>query len=190
MAGESVRNQSATVTGVEPARRSVFGRGLLVPLSILLVALIGNVTFAPRQEGWVFADNEFATSHQLLTDRAEPYRSWGLMWYPERIGAKNFMCVPEGSRHHRILGAPWNLRNSEVTSDCEPLDFTDRAADRLHPNLITEDIDGMRVLYAYDPSYSPVGDWAILVRAEGDVDVMIHVDTLRHLGLADIQVPR
>lgn len=102
---------------------------------------------------------------------------------------KFLMCF-RGVSASQDKGAPRNLRNSQATSRCEPLDFTDHTADRLHLNLITEDVDGMRLLYAYDPSYSPVGDWAIMARAKEEVNGMVHVDIPDHLGLADIQVPR
>ena len=148
----------------------------------------GNLLFAPRAEQLFFDDAEFRTAHQLQTERAQWYFQWGYMWFPDKIGAIHFLCVDEESPHFAILQGPWNLRGTQVITDCDPLDFSDREADKLHPNLITESTSRGRIYYAYDPTYTPEGDWAVMVRAKYDTFVMVHTDTLRHLGLADVQV--
>ena len=144
---------------------------------------------AARPEQVVYNDLEFTISDQLDTARHWWYLRWGLVWLPVKVGAINFMCVPEDTRHGEFLSQPWNIRNSKITSDCEPLDFTDKRADQLHPNLVTQDLGVRRVFYAFDPDYTPVGEWAILVEAEEKTYVMVHVDTLQHLGLFDGAVP-
>ena len=169
-------------------RRLSWPRALVV--SALAISLfIGNFLFAPRPEHVFYNDLEFTISDQLDTARHWWYLRWGLVWIPAKLGAINFMCVPEDSRHGEFLSQPWNIRKTRVVSDCEPLDFTDRRADQLHPNLVTEDHGVRRVFFAYDPSYTPTGDWAILVEAKEKTYVMVHTDTLRHLGLYDGEVP-
>lgn len=147
-----------------------------------------NLFMAPRAEQLFYSDAEFRTAHQLQTERAQWYLQWGYMWFPDKIGAIHFLCVDEDSRHYALIRGPWNLRGTQVITDCEPLDFSDREADSLHPNLITESTPRGRIYYAYDPTYTPEGDWAVMVRAKDNTYVMVHTDTLRHLGLADIEV--
>lgn len=163
-------------------------------LSIVIVALaalvIANLFFAPQPERKFFTDAEFSLTHQLQTERAQWYIQWGKVWMPDITGAIHYMCVDPDSRHYAFLQWGWNVRGTKVVTDCSPLDFTDRPADRLHPNLITEDFSRTRTFYAYDPSYEPQGDWAILVEAKENTFVMVHVDTLRHLGLADVEIPQ
>ena len=150
--------------------------------------IVANLFLAPRAERLFFTDAEFRTAHQIQTERAQWYIQWGLMWLPDKVGAIHFLCVAEDSIHFRLLQSPWNIRGTRVISDCEPLDFTDRLADQLHPNLITEDVRRSGTYYAYDPDYTPEGDWAVMVRARYDDYVLVHIDTLRHLRLADIRV--
>lgn len=171
----------------KPATRAVVVKVLVsVALASLVVA---NLFIAPRPGQLVFTDGEFTVAHQLQTERARWYLKWGYMWFPDTVGAIHFLCVADDSPHYRFIDGPWNLRGTEVVTDCEPLDFTNRPADQLHPNLITEDVERLKVFYAYDPSYEPQGDWAVLVEAQYNDYVMIHVATLNHLGLADITVP-
>jgi hypothetical protein len=163
-------------------------RGLLV-VSFLGLIVFSNLNSAPRPEKLFYNDLEFSVPDQLDTARHWWYLRWGLVWLPTKLDAVHFMCVPEGTRHGEFLSQPWNLRGTKVVSDCDPLDVTDRRADQLHPNLITEDLGVRRVFFAYDPTYEPVGDWAILVEAKEKTYVMVHTDTLRHLGLYDGTVP-
>ena len=161
-----------------------------VVVSVVITGIvIANLFLAPRSEQLFFTDAEFSPAHQLQTERAQWYLQWGYIWFPEKVDAIHFLCVAEDSPHFAILQGPWNLRGTKVITDCEPLDLSDRLADQLHPNLITEDIRRSQTFFAYDPNYSPKGNWAILVRAQYDTYVMVHTDTLRHLGLADIEVP-
>lgn len=160
----------------------------LAVFSLLTGVVVANLFFSPRAEQLFFTDAEFRTAHQLQTERAQWYIQWGYMWFPDKIGAIHFLCVAEESPHYAILRGPWNLRGTEIVTDCEPLNFSEFTADRLHPDLITEDVRRSGTYFAYDPTYTPEGDWAVMVRAKYDTFVMVHTDTLRHLGLADIQV--
>lgn len=158
--------------------------------SVVGLVIVGNLTFSSKPEKLIHRDLEFTLFDQLETPRHWWYTKWGLAWLPQQLEAVNFMCVPEDSRHFRFLSEPWNIRQSQIVSDCEPLDLSDRRADQLHPNLITKDLAVRRVFFAFDPNYAPQGDWAILVEAKEETYVLVHTDTLRHLGLYDGATPR
>ena len=177
-----------SVTDSLPVTKFRWVRALLVG-GLLGLLIFSSINFAPRPEKLFYDDLEFSVPDQLDTARHWWYLRWGLVWLPTKLDAVHFMCVPEDTRHGEFLSQPWNLRGTKVVSNCEPLDFTDRRADQLHPDLITEDLGVRRVFFAYDPTYEPVGDWAILVEAEEKTYVLVHTDTLRHLGLYDGMVP-
>ena len=165
-------------------RRSRVTRFFIVT-GLVVGVVFASLFVAPRPDRIIHRDLEFSVPDQLDTDRHWWYLRWGLVWLPSKLGARHFMCVPEDSRHGEFLSQPWNIRGSLVVSDCDPLDFTHKSADQLHPDLITEDLGVRRVFFAYNPTYTPVGDWAILVEAMENTYVMVHVDTLQHLGLFD-----
>lgn len=152
--------------------------GAVISLTVVL-----NLFVAPKWDPVFFSDAEFTPVDQIARERA--HRIWwgfsGAL-FVEKLKAKNFLCVPAESSLYEHLSRNTDLSGISIDSNCEPLDFTDKAGDLLHPNLVTDRVV-KSFLYAYDPDYSPHEGSAILVEAHGDVFVLVNVDTLDNLGL-------
>lgn len=142
-----------------------------------------NLFVAPKWDPIFINDAEFTPVDQIARERA--HRIWwnfsGIL-FVEKLKAKEFLCVPAQTSLYAHLSKNSDLSGVSIDSSCDPLDFTDKPGDVLHPNLVTDRVV-KSFLYAYDPAYSPREGSAILVEAHGDVFVMVNVDTLSNLGL-------
>lgn len=160
------------------ARLPVALIGAIISATVLL-----NLFVAPRWDPIFYTDAEFTPVDQIARERA--HRIWwnfsGIL-FVDKLQATEFLCVPEGTSLYQHLDSNKDLSGISIDSHCQPLDFTDKAGDLLHPNLVTDQVV-KSFLYAYDPSYSPSEGRAVLVEAHGDVFVFVNVDTLDHLGL-------
>lgn len=151
--------------------------------AIISFTVVLNLFVAPRWDPIFFTDAEFTPVDQIARERA--HRIWwnfsGIL-FVDRLKATEFLCVPEQSSLYRHLDSHRNLTGISIDSSCEPLDFTDRPGDLLHPNLVTDRVV-KSFFYAFNPSHSPREGSAILVEAHGDVFVFVNTDTLENLGL-------
>jgi len=152
--------------------------GVIISLTIVL-----NLFVAPRWDPIFFSDAEFTPVDQIARERA--HRIWwnfsGIL-FVDKLKATEFLCIPEESSLYQHLDSHRNLTGISIDSSCEALDFTDKAGDQLHPDLVTDRVV-KSFFYAYDPSYSPRDGSAVLLEAHGDVFVLVNADTLDNLGL-------
>jgi hypothetical protein len=152
--------------------------GLIISLTVAL-----NLFVAPKWDPIFFTDAEFTPVDQIARERA--HRIWwsfsGIL-FVDKLKAEEFLCVPAQSSLYQHLSRNSDLSGVSIDSSCEPLDFTDKPGDLLHPNLVTDRVV-KSFLYAYDPAYTPREGSAILVEAHGDVLVFVNTDTLANLGL-------
>lgn len=151
--------------------------------AVISVTVLLNLLVAPQWSPIFFNDAEFTAVDQL--DRERAHRIWwqfsGVL-FADKLQAQEFLCVPKDTDLYNHLAANTVMSGISIDSRCEPIDLTDKAADALHPKLITDRVV-KSFLYAYDPSLSPTSDQAILVEAHGNVFVLVNVSTLDNLGL-------
>lgn len=151
--------------------------------AVISFTVVFNLFVAPKWDPIFINDAEFTPVDQIARERA--HRIWwnfsGIL-FVEKLKAKEFLCVPAQTSLYEHLSKNSDLSGISIDSSCDPLDFTDKPGDVLHPNLVTDRVV-KSFLYAYDPAYSPREGSAILVEAHGDVFVMVNVDTLSNLGL-------
>ena len=152
--------------------------GVVISATVLM-----NMFVAPQWNPIFFNDAEFTPINQLERERS--HRIWwnfsGILFI-DKLLATEFVCVEKESDLYNHLDSNRDLSGITINSGCEPLDFTDKPGDQLHPNLVTDRVV-KSFLYAYDPTYEPRDGQAILVEAHGDVFVLVNTDTLNNLGL-------
>lgn len=180
----------------KPSALRIFPRATRAFLALVIgIGLVGSAVFAVatglaatrNPNPLYFTDYEGAVEWQIFSEREYPnLKLWmSDVAYGRAVEARYFDCLVDESSHFQTLRISRGHQGLVVDSRCDPLDFSDVTADKIHPDLVVTTLFTRRDYIATLPGYSPTGNRAILLRTQWDDFVLINYDILLHLGLID-----